>query len=41
MIQISVTYTPSDDTLNYYKSVNSKWSDKRATTQQKTILKYE
>ena len=35
----NVTYTPSDDTLNYYKSVNSKWSDKRATTLTKDNFK--
>ena len=27
-----VTYKPSDDTLNYYKSVNSQWSAKRGST---------
>ena len=37
--QSSVSYTPSDDTLNYYKSVNSKWSDKRATTLTKDNFK--
>ena len=29
----SVTYKPSDNTLNYYKSVNSQWSAKRGNTQ--------
>ena len=27
-----VTYTPSPNTLSYYKSVNSQWSDKRGST---------
>ena len=28
----SVTYTPTTSSLNYYKSVNSQWSDKRGST---------
>ena len=28
----SVTYKPSDNTLNYYKNVNSQWSAKRGST---------
>ena len=35
----NVTYTPSDNTLNYYKSVNSKWRDKSATTLTKDNFK--
>ena len=30
--QSSVTYKPSDDTWNYYKSVNSQWSAQRGST---------
>ena len=35
----SVTYTPSDDTLEYFKSVNSQWSQNRATTLTKDNFK--
>ena len=30
--QSSVTYTPKANTLSYYKSANSQWSDKRGST---------